>query len=155
REGCRARAGCGTAAVESRHRRGADRSAVRRCADRVLQGAGETDGARVMRAIVIVCVIAASAWAQAPGSDSDAGSGSGSGKKTIDITPDIAAPEVSAAASPSSVMLGARFTLFVTAVYGAGVEVNLREPTELGPAFEVTRRVSEDKLRSDGRHARE
>ena len=98
-----------------------------------------------MRALAVVLLLAGSAWAQ----------GSGSAAARIDIPPDVAAPEVTAAASPASVMLGARFTLFVTAVYGNGVEVNLREPTELGPGFEVTRKLGEDKVRSDGRHARE
>ena len=73
----------------------------------------------------------------------------------IQIPHDSEAPEVSAAASPSDVKLGARFTLFVTAIYGSGVEVNLREPVELGGAFEVTKRVSSDTPRADGRHIRE
>jgi hypothetical protein len=67
----------------------------------------------------------------------------------------MAAPAVTAAASPSEVRLGARFTLFVTAVYGSGVEVNLVEPVGLGQAFEVKRRTSENHERSDGQHTRE
>jgi hypothetical protein len=74
---------------------------------------------------------------------------------TIAIPTDVAAPEVSAAASPSQVMLGAPFTLFVTAAYGGGVEVNLPEPIQLGPGFEVMGHGSEDRVRGDGRHVRE
>jgi hypothetical protein len=82
------------------------------------------------------------------------GSGSGSAM-VIQLPPDANAPEVSAAASPSEVRLGSRFTLFVTAVFNDGVEVNLREPVELGGAFEIKRRLSEDKARADGKHVRE
>jgi hypothetical protein len=53
------------------------------------------------------------------------------------------------------VRLGAHFTLYLTATFGAGVEVNLREPVELGPAFEVRRRLSEDRRTADGRTTRE
>jgi hypothetical protein len=53
------------------------------------------------------------------------------------------------------VSLGAHFTLYLTATFGAGVEVNLREPVDLGPAFEVRRRVSEDRPSGDGRTTRE
>ena len=107
-----------------------------------------------MKALVIACVmaIAAPVLAQPTGSGT-AGSGSA---VIIQIPPDSDAPEVSAAASPSDVKLGARFTLFVTAVtYATGVEVNLREPVDLGGAFEVTTRVAEDKPRADGKHIRE
>lgn len=90
------------------------------------------------------------------GSEIAAADGSGSGSAVIiQIPPDLNAPEVSAAASPSQMRLGERFTLFVTAVFNDGVEVNLREPVDLGGGFEVTRRVSEDKLRGDGKHVRE
>jgi len=47
--------------------------------------------------------------------------------------------------------LGAHFTLYITATFGAGVEVNLREPMDLGPAFEIRRRLSEDRPSGDGR----
>ncbi len=78
----------------------------------------------------------------------------GSGK-VITIPLDDTAPEVSAAASPTEVKLGARFTVFVTALYGDGVTVNLREPIDLGGAFEVRRHIAVDSLRPDGRHERE
>ena len=68
---------------------------------------------------------------------------------------DAAAPEVRASASPTQLVLGGRFTLFVTATFAAGVEVNLPEPLPLGAAFEVTRRASEDRAASDGRRVRE
>ncbi len=91
-----------------------------------------------------------------PGTGSGSGSGSGSASPTIiQIPTDANAPDVSAAASPTTVTLGKKFTLFVTATFNAGVTVNLREPLELGPAFEVTRRVSEDKPAGDGRTTRE
>jgi hypothetical protein len=83
-----------------------------------------------------------------------AGSGAGSGR-IIQLPPDAGAPEVSAAASPTVVSLGAHFTLYLTATFGAGVEVNLREPVELGPAFEVRRKLSEDRRAGDGRTTRE
>ena len=53
------------------------------------------------------------------------------------------------------VSLGAHFTLYITATFGPGVEVNLREPVELGPAFEVRRKLSEDRPAGDGRTIRE
>jgi hypothetical protein len=62
---------------------------------------------------------------------------------------------VTAAASPTVVRLGAHFTLFITATFGPGVEVNLREPVELGPAFEVRRKLSEDRRAAGGRTTRE
>ena len=104
-----------------------------------------------IRIAAIACVLAAATPAFAQPSP-NAGSGSAI---TIDIPKDSEAPEVSAAASPSDVKVGARFTLFITAIYADGVEVNLREPVDLGGAFEVTKRVSEDKPRADGKHVRE
>jgi hypothetical protein len=68
---------------------------------------------------------------------------------------DAAAPEVHAAASPTLVRLGGHFTLYITATFGPGVEVNLREPLALGAAFEVRRRLSDDRRRVDGRTTRE
>jgi hypothetical protein len=54
------------------------------------------------------------------------------------------------------VRLGETFTLFITATYAPGVEVNLREPIEVGGAFEVgKRRTSPDRTNPDGRHVRE
>ena len=74
----------------------------------------------------------------------------------IQIPTDLNAPEVSAAASPTVVRLGGKFTLFITATFGAGVEVNLREPIDLGPAFEVKRkRVARTSRAADGRTIRE
>ncbi|TMQ02811.1 MAG: hypothetical protein E6J91_49960 [Deltaproteobacteria bacterium] len=64
------------------------------------------------------------------------------------------APQVNAAASPTVVNLGAHFTLYVRATFGPGVEVNLREPLDLGPAIEIRRRVSEDR-HADDRTTRE
>jgi hypothetical protein len=107
-----------------------------------------------VKALAILCVMGGVAFAQGAGSGSGTGTGSGSAK-TIEIPMDASAPVVNAAASPSSIMLGARFTLFVTAVYDAGVEVNLREPFDLGPELEVTRRVSDDHVRPDGKHERD
>ena len=91
------------------------------------------------------------------GSTTGSGSaaGSGAGPTIIQLPTDVAAPEVNASAFPTAVRLGGRFTLVVTATFGAGVEVNLKEPFDLGPAFEVRRRVSEDRPRGDGKTTRE
>jgi len=91
-----------------------------------------------------------------PGAEADAGSGSGAGAgKVLKLPVDVNTPMVSAAASPTVVRLGAHFTLYITATFAAGVEVNLREPMDLGAAFEVRRRLSEDRHSSDGRTTRE
>ena len=66
--------------------------------------------------------------------------GSGSNAIVIIIPPDTEPPEVTAAASPTDIKLGDRFTLFVTATYQVGVEVNLREPTV------TTHRWDDDRL---------
>jgi hypothetical protein len=73
----------------------------------------------------------------------------------IKLPLDLRAPAVSAAASPTVARLGAHFTLYITATFGAGIEVNLREPMDLGAAFEVRRRLSEDRPSGDGRTTRE
>lgn len=95
-----------------------------------------------------------SATGPAPGTGSAAGSGSGSAIVII-IPPDVQAPDVSAAASPTVVRLGDRFTLFITAKHVPDVQVNLREPVELGGDFEVKRRVSHDTTNADGTITRE
>jgi hypothetical protein len=91
----------------------------------------------------------------AAGSGSGAGSGSASKRKIIQLPNDINAPKVTAAASPSTVKLGARFTLFVTIEYGPGVEVNLQEPVDVSTAFEVKRKVSKDSVSTTGTRIRE
>ena len=128
------------------------------------------------RLALLVVLVAADALAQpgtlgVPGHGSGSAAGSGStgsgsagsgsagsgsnGPKIIQLPTDVGAPEVSAAASPAVVRLGARFTLFVTATFGEGIEVNLPEPIELGSGFEVRRKLSEDKPHGDGRTTRE
>jgi hypothetical protein len=124
-----------------------------------------------MRALGLVTAVvcaASVAWAQ-PAPDGGAGSaqaeaddpgagsaGAGSGSaRILQLPTDIAAPQVSAAASPTEVRLGGKLTVFLTATYGEGVEVNIREPIELGAALEVTRKVSEDRRAADGRRVRE
>ena len=62
---------------------------------------------------------------------------------------------MTAAANPTAVRLGDKLTVFITATFDDGVEVNLREPVELGPAFEVRRKLSEDRPSGDGRKTRE
>ncbi|HWU90509.1 MAG TPA: BatD family protein [Kofleriaceae bacterium] len=90
------------------------------------------------------------------GSAAGSGSGSGSGgPRVIQLPTDIAAPQVTAAASPTQVALGSKLTVFIKATFGDGVEVNLREPIDLGSVFEVTRKVSEDRRGPDGRTTRE
>jgi hypothetical protein len=84
------------------------------------------------------------------------GAGSNAGSAiVIQLPPDIAQPEVSAAASPTDVKLGGRFTLFITAAFTDGVEVNLPASLDLGDAFEVKRTSSEDHVRADGKKVRE
>ena len=88
--------------------------------------------------------------------DGSGAAGSGAdGGKILKLPVDVNTPSVSAAASPAVVRLGAHFTLYITATFGDGVEVNLREPMDLGPAFEVRRRLSEDRHSADGRTTRE
>ncbi|MFT3692546.1 MAG: hypothetical protein QM831_05345 [Kofleriaceae bacterium] len=82
------------------------------------------------------------------------GSGAGSGSAIIiQLAPEV--PEVSAAASPTELKLGGRFTLFVRATASPTVETNIHEPLDLGGAFEVGKRVSQDHLEPDGRRTRE
>ncbi len=100
-----------------------------------------------MRALIVVALMAGVVAAQP--------AGSGSGKHVIDLPPELMAPEVRAAASPSEVQLGARFTVFVTAVHDKSVKVNLREPVDLGSAFEIRNKDGEDHERADGRIVRE
>ena len=101
--------------------------------------------------VALLLVLAAGVASAQP-----AGSGSGSGSAHIIQMPvDVDAPDVSAAAAPSAIKLGSRFTLFVTATFGPGVEVNLREPMDLGEAFEITKKLSTDSARADGRRQRE
>jgi hypothetical protein len=88
------------------------------------------------------------------GGSADPGAGSGS-DRIIQIPTDVAAPQVTAAASPTVVRLGGKLTVFLRATFGDGVEVNIREPIELGGAFEVTRKVSADSRTADGRKVRE
>ncbi|HUJ57108.1 MAG TPA: hypothetical protein VLX92_01385 [Kofleriaceae bacterium] len=104
------------------------------------------------RALAIALVLAAAGGAAAQPGSGSAGSGSA---RIIQLPMDAEAPEVSAAASPSDVRLGARFTLFVRAVYGPGVEVNLPAVIELGDAFEIARRATSDRPRADGKRVRE
>jgi hypothetical protein len=105
-----------------------------------------------MKALAILVALCGVASAQAGSGSAQAGSGSA---VVIQLPPDVDAPEVSAAASPTELMLGARFTLFVTAAYGPGVEVNLPASIDLGDAFEIKKTSSEDHVRADGKHVRE
>ena len=105
-----------------------------------------------MKALAVLLLLSAVAYAD--GSGGAAGSGKGSGV-VIDLPIDVDAPEVSAAASPTELMLGSRFTLFVTAVYNTGVEVNLPAGLDLGDTFEIKKTTSDDHVRADGKHVRE
>ncbi|MGE0871838.1 MAG: BatD family protein [Kofleriaceae bacterium] len=110
---------------------------------------------------LLLCLAVTRAHGQpAPGTAGSAGPGASAGSAApappvIQLPPDVAAPRVNASASPTVVRLGDRFTVFVTATYGAGVAVNLREPIELGSGFEVLDRLSEDRTASDGTQTRE
>ncbi|MBV8759797.1 MAG: hypothetical protein JO257_21080 [Deltaproteobacteria bacterium] len=101
-----------------------------------------------MKALALLLLL--TTVAHADGSGSAAGSG-----VVIQLPVDADAPEVSAAASPTELMLGSRFTLFVTAVYNTGVEVNLPAGFDLGDTFEIKKTTSEDHVRADGKHVRE
>jgi hypothetical protein len=102
-----------------------------------------------MRIFALLVALSSVAHAQ------PAGSGSGKPPKVIQLPADVNAPEVSAAANPTVVRLGAKFTVFITATYNSGIYTNIAEPIELGSAFEVRRKVSEDRTAPDGRHVRE
>ena len=94
--------------------------------------------------------------APGPGSaGSGSGSGSGTGPRIIQVPTDINAPQVTASVGPTEVKLGDQFTLYVRATYAAGVVVNLQEPLDLGPAFEITKKDSQDEGQPDGRTMRE
>ncbi|HWO20150.1 MAG TPA: hypothetical protein VNO30_15290 [Kofleriaceae bacterium] len=127
----------------------------------------------MLAVLAVLAVLAAAGLAAAQGGGSaDPGAGSGSAgsagagsggsadpgagsDRIIQLPTDVSAPQVTAAASPTIVRLGGKLTVFIRATYGDGVEVNLREPIELGGAFEVTRKVSEDSRSADGRKVRE
>jgi hypothetical protein len=107
------------------------------------------------RWIWIAAVIAALAGEAAAQPDADPGPGSGSGSAVIDLPVDVNAPQVNAAAAPSEVRLGDPFTLFINVTYDPNVTtINLVEPIDLGPGFEVGRREGEDKKLPDGRVVR-
>jgi hypothetical protein len=107
----------------------------------------------MMRRWILAAVIAFAGVAHAQ----PAGSGAGSATtgRVIQIPLDSAAPTVRAAAAPTIVPLGGHFTLYITATFGPGVNVNLREPIGLGAAFEIRRQISEDHASPDGRTTRE
>lgn len=98
---------------------------------------------------------AGSAGSAAGSGSAGSAAGSGSGARIIQLPMDVNAPAVNAAASPTTVRIGGKFTVFITATFAEGVEVNLREPIELGSIFEVTRKLSQDKPAGDGRRTRE
>jgi hypothetical protein len=107
---------------------------------------------------IMLCMSAVAAAQPDPGSGSvspGAGTGSGSGPIVLQLPTDIAAPQVSAAATPTVVRLGGTFTVVVRATYQKDVEVNLREPIDLGSVFEVKRKVSENKKVQGGLTTRE
>lgn len=101
--------------------------------------------------LALILAIAGLVAAVGPAAAQDAGAGA----PTFEPGDLLDAPEVSAAASPSEVELGNRFTLVVTAAYDAGVTVNLPSRLDLGPAFEERKRVTVEKVRSDGKKLRE
>lgn len=68
----------------------------------------------------------------------------------VDLPLDADAPQVAAAAENGEAPLGAPFTVFVTATARAGVQVSLRDPLELGAAFEVRRKLASSRPLADG-----
>lgn len=125
----------------------------------------------MIRRAAALAVVAAAWCATAIADDGSAGSAAGSGSASgssaapgpgsseagqlLKIPLAAGAPEVNAAASPTVVNLGGHFTLFIRATFAPGVEVNLREPLDLGAAFEIRRRLSEDERADGGRTTRE
>jgi hypothetical protein len=73
----------------------------------------------------------------------------------VDLPIDIAAPSVVASVSSATVRLGTPFTLFITATFRSDVVVNIADPLDLGPAFELRRRTSIDQPRTDGKIERQ
>ncbi len=71
------------------------------------------------------------------------------------MMPQPDAPEVRAAVGQSTVELGRRFSLFVTIVRPAGVDVNIPAALPLGGSFEEVRRTFHDETRADGMRVRE
>ena len=110
--------------------------------------------AMVRRRLARCLAIAAVAWSAVAAAQGAPGAAPRS-PQVLKIPVEAGAPQVNAAASPTVVSLGAHFTLYLTATFEPGVEVNLREPLDLGPAFEVRRRLSEDHRAADGRTTRE
>lgn len=87
----------------------------------------------------------------AQGGGSDAGHRDG-GPTAIEVPIEAMAPTVEAAAERGEALLGAAFTVFVTAHAGVGISVALREPVNLGSAFEVRRKLASVRTRGDGSH---
>jgi hypothetical protein len=107
-------------------------------------------GRAARRAARLAAAAAAVVWSATAIAEDNQGSG-----KLLKIPLEAGAPEVNAAASPTVVNLGGHFTLFIRATFVPGVEVNLREPLDLGSAFEIRRRLSEDEHVAGGRTTRE
>jgi hypothetical protein len=162
------------AADEPRHRHGADRSALRRRADRVLQGAGPADGPRMRRGARARwpsrsgrALVAAGggparprrrrAPTAAPG-PADGGATGDAGPPRIVIDGPtllgIGKPQVSASASPTELRLGDKLTLFVEVVFDEHVTVSVPAGLDLAPAFDELKRSSVDERRSDGTRKR-
>jgi hypothetical protein len=118
-------------------------------------GAGAASGSNSAGAAGGSNSAGAAGGSSSPAAGADGGSGSGSAGQLLKIPLEAGAPQVNAAASPTVVNLGGHFTLFVRATFAPGVEVNLREPLDLGAAFEVRRRLSEDEHTVTGMTTRE
>lgn len=112
-----------------------------------------------------LALVVVSAWASSARAQRDAGAaapppasaGMDAGQIVIPdhMMPQPDAPEVRAAVAQSSVELGRRFSLFVTIVRPAGVDVNIPAALPLGGSFEEVRRTFHDDTRADGMRVRE
>ncbi len=117
------------------------------------------------RAATLVLVVASTWAASSARAQQDAGAaapppaaaGMDAGQIVIPdhMMPQPDAPEARAAVAQSSVELGRRFSLFVTIVRPAGVDVNIPAALPLGGSFEEVRRTFHDDTRADGMRVRE
>lgn len=98
-----------------------------------------------------LCALACALWLGAsPGALLAQGGDRDAGPSTLEVPIEALAPTVSAAAERGEALLGAPFTVFVTAHAGVGISAALREPVNLGPAFEVRRKLASVRARGDG-----
>ncbi len=95
--------------------------------------------------------LACALWLGAsPGALRAQGGSRDAGPTALEVPLEAMAPTVRAAAERGEALLGASFTVFVTAHAGVGISAALREPVNLGSAFEVRRKLASVRARGDG-----